>query len=278
MKGVGLGIGVLVAGTALAAQDSDNLWLRPSALPDLQLFSGAMMISIPPYPGSAQARSLPFPILNGEWREQISFGASRFGVGGALGYTLFRSGGFSTSLGAEAVEPRFERMADALAGMGDRPATLFASAGIAWRRGPLELSLGLREGFRAEVGGGTVARATFTVPLGRRWLLEARVAGSAYDRRQVAYEYGISPEQAARRRALIQAGDPRLDPNQVGSFTPQAGWALLQSSLAVGFALSDHWRLGLTVLQQEVQGDARHSPLVQRPRSQGAVFGISHQL
>lgn len=278
MKGVGLGIGMLTAGMSLAAQAPDNLWLRPSTLPDLQLFSGAMVIATPPYPGSSQARALPFPIFNGEWRERLSFGASRFGVGGSLAYTVLRQGGFSTSLGLEGTEPRLERAADALAGLGNRPATVFASAGLAWRKGPLELSLGLREGFRPEVGGGAVARATFTLPLGRRWLLEARVAGSAYDRRQMAYEYGISPDQADRRRALVLAGDPRLSLAEAGAFTPNSGWALLQSSLAVGFAFSDHWRLGLTVLQQEVQGDARHSPLVLRPRSQGTVVGISHQL
>lgn len=42
--------------------------------------------------------------------------------------------------------------------------------------------------------------------------------------------------------------------------------------------MTDHWRVGLTILQQEVQGDARHSPLVLQPRSQGTVIGFSYQL
>lgn len=269
---------VAIGGLPLIAQASDSLWLKPSAQPGLTLQSGGMVLNLPAYPGSSQARSLPFPILNGEWEEQVSFGASRFGVGGSADYNLFKEDGWTGSLGVEGVEARAEEMADSLAGMGHRAATAFASTGLAWRMGPLELVTGLRKGFKAEVGGGLVVRAVLTVPLGRRWLLEGRVAGSAYDRAQMNYEYGVTAEQAGRRHQLILEGDPRLSPAQDRAFSPAGGWALLQASLAVGFALTDHWRVGLTVLQQEVQGGARRSPLVLQPRSLGTVIGFSYQL
>ncbi len=279
MKGVCLRMAWMAVGAvALDAQTSDSLWLKPSAQPGLVLHSGAMVMNLPAYPGSDRGRSLPFPILNGEWEERISFGASRFGVGGSAAYNLFKDGAWTGSLGVEGVEPRTERMADSLAGMGDRPATAYASAGLAWRTGPLELIAGFRKGFRSEAGGGGVVRATLTLPLGRRWLLEARVAGSAYDRAEMAHEYGIDADQADRRHLLILDGDPRLRLGEDRAFAPGGGWALLQSSLAVGFAITDHWRLGVTFLQQEVQGEARRSPLVVRPRSQGTVIGFSYQL
>jgi outer membrane scaffolding protein for murein synthesis (MipA/OmpV family) len=279
MKGVGVCVAAWVlGGSCLRAQDLDSLWLKPSALPDLTLHSGAMVLTLPAYPGSKAMRSQPFPIFNGEWKGRITFGASRFGVGGGAAYNLFHAEGWKASLGMEGVESRVETMADSLAGMGSRPATLFASAGVAWRTGPLELMAGLRHGFRQEVGGGAVFRASLTLPLGRRWLVEARVAGSAFERDQMNYEYGINAEQADRRHALVLAGDPRLQPGEDRQFQAAGGWALLQSSLAIGYAVSEHWRLGITFLQQEVQGEARHSPLVLRPRSQGTVIGFSYQL
>ncbi|HJV89790.1 MAG TPA: MipA/OmpV family protein [Holophagaceae bacterium] len=262
----------------LNAQDPDSLWLKPSAYPGLTLHSGAMVLNLPAYPGSDHQRSQPFPILNGEWRDKIGFGASRFGVGGSVSYHFLKEDGYTGSLGLEGVEARREEMADELAGMGNRPATVYASAGLAWRKGPLEVMAGFRRGFREGVGGGGVVRAAFTVPLGRRWLLEARVAGSAYDITEMIYEYGITEEQAARRHQLVLQGDPRLKPGDDRPFTPTGGWALIQSSVAVGYAVSEHWRLGITFLQQEVQGEARRSPLVMRPRSQGTVIGFSYQL
>ncbi len=262
----------------LLSQTPESLWLKPSALPELTLQSGLMVLTLPAYPGSRAMRSQPFPIFNGEWRGRVSFGASRFGVGGGVAYTVFRTDGWKANLGVEGVESRPEAMADSLAGMGGRPATAFATAGVAWRSGPLEFVAGLRHGFRAEVGGGGVLRASLTLPLGRRWFVEARVAGSAFERDQMNYEYGINAEQAARRQALVLAGDPRLQPGEDRPFQSAGGWALLQSSVAFGYALTDHWRLGITFLQQEVQGDARRSPLVVRPRSQGTVIGFSYQL
>lgn len=279
MKGVGVCVAAWVlSGPCLKAQAPESLWLKPSALPELTLHSGVMVLTLPAYPGSRTMRSQPFPIFNGEWRDRITFGASRFGVGGGAAVNVFQAEGWKASLGMEGVESRSEAMADSLAGMGSRPATLFASAGVAWRTGPLELMAGLRHGFRQEVGGGAVLRASLTLPLGRRWFVEARVAGSAFERDQMSYEYGINIDQAARRRALILGGDPRLSVGDDRVFQPAGGWALLQSSLAIGYAVSEHWRLGITFLQQEVQGEARRSPLVLRPRSQGTVIGFSYQL
>lgn len=264
--------------SALHAQAPDNLWLRPSDVPGLNLHSGAMVLAMAAYPGSDEARAVPFPILNGDWKERFSFGASRFGVGGGAAWHPFREGPWTWTVGAEATEPRPESLAHSLAGMGHRPATVFASSGIQYQDGPFKLEAGFRKGLREEVGGGAVLRATVALPLGRRWLMEARVAGSAYDRTQMAYEYGVSPEQAARRATVLASGDGRLLPGEARAFASTGGWALLQSSLALGYAMTDHWRLGLTLLQQEVQGAARNSPLVRDPRSQGVVFGIAYQL
>jgi len=271
-------LAMVIGGVALSAQAPDNLWLKPSSQPGLILHSGAMVLNLPAYPGSREARSQPFPILNGEWEERLSFGASRFGVGASMAFNVYKQDGWTGSLGLEGYEPRPERMADALAGMGDRAATTFIAAGLAWRTGPFGLEAGLRKGTQLEAGGGAVLRTTLTIPLGRRWLLEARVAGSAYDHRQMDYEYGIAADQAARRHQLVVTGDPRLGPAEDRAFQAPGGWALLQSSLAIGYALTEHWRLGITFLQQEVQGDARRSPLVLRPRSQGTVIGFSYQL
>lgn len=263
---------------ALQAQTPDNLWLRPSDVQGLNLHSGAMVLAMAAYPGSDEARAVPFPILNGDWKERFSFGASRFGVGGGAAWHPFREGPWTWTVGAEATEARPEALAQALAGMGNRPATFFASTGFQYQDGPFKVEAGFRKGLGEEVGGGAVLRATAALPLGRRWLLEARVAGSAYDRTQMDYEYGVTSEQAARRSALLTSGDRRLLPGEGSAFTASGGWALLQSSLALGYAMTDHWRLGLTLLQQEVQGAARNSPLVRDPRSQGLVFGIAYQL
>lgn len=274
---------MLLAPTVLFAappegERPDNLWLRESSWGDLHLNAGAMVLNLPVYPGSEQIRSTPFPIFNGDYGKRLVFGASRFGVGGGAGWNIVRSGAFTWSLGADITAPRRESYARALAGMGDRPYGIFLASGVTWQKGPLESVIAVRHSFRDGAGSGAVVRSTLYLPLGHRWLLEARLMASAFDHPQMKYEFGVDPDQAARRRALIDAGDPRLRPGDGRAFDPPGGWALVQSSLAVGYAVDAHWRLGLTVLHQDVQGVARRSPLVLQPGGWGSVIGFSYQL
>jgi outer membrane protein len=269
------------AGLCLMAQDQalpDNLWLKTQGWEGLKLHVGAMTLRLPPYPGSDEQRTVPFPVFNGEYQHRLEFGASRFGVGGGFNYKAFVSGPWSIGFGGEGVEARHEAHADGLAGMGDRPIGLFLTWTTEYHEGPFFVAGVIRQGLRDGKGIGAVTRAAVVLPFGRRWILETRVSANFYDHTTMMYEFGIDEGQAARRSALLAAGDRRLRPGEDRVFRPTGGSAMLQVSSALGFALDAHWRLGLTVLRQEVEGDARHSPLVRQPGGWGTILGFSYQL
>lgn len=268
-------------GLCLAAQSAelpDNLWLQAKGWEGLHLHVGAMTIRLPAYPGSDESRVVPFPVFNGEYRERLEFGASRFGVGGGFNYQVWKSGALSWGVGGEGTEARHEAHANGLAGMGDRPIGLYLTSTWGYHEGPLFGAVVLRQGLRDGKGLGAAARVAVALPLGHRWILETRVSVNVYDHTSMAYEFGVDEGQASRRAALLASGDPRLRAGEDRVFKPAGGFAMLQASSAIGYALDDHWRLGLTLLRQELEGEARRSPLARRPGGWGTILGFSYQL
>jgi outer membrane scaffolding protein for murein synthesis (MipA/OmpV family) len=98
--------------------------------------------------------------------------------------------------------------------------------------------------------------------------------GAAFaDARQLRRDFGVSGAEAARRQTLIDAGDPRLRPNDGLSFTPGGGVRDGGASASLMYFLSPRLALiglgGVNWLTDEVAD----SPLV-RSREQ-AWGGLS---
>ena len=281
-RGVGkVVVGILLAhGLGLRAQwvNPDNFFLKNEGVNGLKLNGGVMALRIAQYPGSDQSRLMPYPILFGEWQERMVFGASRFGVGGFLGIKVVKQGPWSWWIGGDGVEGIQESKVRAFAGMGDRPITLYLGSGVEYNEGPLVGVVALRKGMTPGSGVAGVLRANGYLPLGRRMVLELTALAQVVDAQEMRWEFGVTPEQAARRQALVDGGDTRISASEVGPYAPRGGVATTIFGASLGYALNEHWRLGLTINRQSVHGHAQQSPLVRRYGNVVGAFGLSYQL
>jgi outer membrane scaffolding protein for murein synthesis (MipA/OmpV family) len=272
-------MGLITATTLFAdSPESNHLFLRNHGIDGLKLNAGLMALRVSNYPGSLETRTLPYPIFFGEYKERIVFGASRFGVGGGAGWRLIHKGPWSWNLGAEGVESRPESRAAALAGMGNRAITFFTASGVEYNKGPLVFVAALRQGLNEGAGLGGVVRANVYLPFGKRWLLEITALAHVYDERQMRWEFGISPLQAQRRALLISNGDRRITSSELGAYEPGGGLSKSLLGLSLGYALTPHLRLGLSVNRENVHGRALSSPLAKQHGNLVGALGVSYQL
>jgi outer membrane scaffolding protein for murein synthesis (MipA/OmpV family) len=90
------------------------------------------------------------------------------------------------------------------------------------------------------------------------------------------FDFGITPDQAAARRALIVAGDGRLSDSDSASFTPKAGLKETRGTVQLSYVLRGQWRavglMSLGGLAREVSD----SPLSRKDRAMIAAAGIAY--
>lgn len=242
--------------------------------PELRAVSGAVgigLIAFPKYTGSDEYRVLPVPIVQLEYRGRYFLG-SQTDIGGAVGAYIVRSPSFTWQVGLDGGQSRPESRGDALAGMGRRSASAFGTTGVSYRVGFLAASAGVSLGLGADDGSyGSLSLSTQR-RLGARW--EGRLATGANfaDRRNMAFEFGVTEDQATRRRALIAAGDPRLHGVEGGSYTPAAGLKDARVMGMLSYAMTPRTRAMLFARATHLSDEAARSPLV-RERD-GVASGV----
>ncbi|HEU4951780.1 MAG TPA: MipA/OmpV family protein, partial [Holophagaceae bacterium] len=217
---------------------------------------GAMALGLPRYPGSGDSRVVPLPVFSAEYG-RLFLGSSRVAVGLGGGVHAVRTEHWTWDLGLGLGEGRKEARADVLAGMGDRRASLFAGTGLRFHAGGFHAGLKVAEGLRDEAGGRASLTVGYGASLGGRWFGDLSAGAEAADAKGVAYDYGVTPDQAAARAALIASGDPRLRPGEDRAFTPGGGLERLALTGLLAFAADAHWRwFGLAQVTR-LQGDAK---------------------
>lgn len=259
---------LLLLGLSLAAQVPDAP-LGPTedkpASGDWSVQLGAMALGLPRYPGSGDYRAVPLPVFSAEWKGRVFLGSSRVAVGLGGGVHAVKTEHWTWDLGLGVGEGRRESRADVLAGMGDRGASLWAGTGLKFHAGGFHAGLQAATGLKDEAGVKGSLSLGYGAWLGGRWFGDLSARATAANAEGAAYDFGVTPDQAAARAALLASGDPRLRPGEARTFAPGGGLESLALTGTLAFMADAHWRwFGLAQIAQ-VQGDAKDSPLVRTP-------------
>jgi len=244
----------------------------PSA--DWHGFVGVGGATLGSYYGGDARRELPFPLFRAEYRNRVYLGASETGLGGGLGVYL-RRGRVDWSVHLAGSETRRERLADVLAGMRDRKESMFGGTSVTMRYGIASAGASIAGalGHRAGVQG--TAGITVGGAFASRWSGALSGSATVADRRNMAYDFGISATEAARRHALVAAGDRRLTASEAAQFAPRGGVKDVRSSAQLGYAIAPRWQAVSVVSASWLQGDAAASPLARKRSALTAALGAA---
>ncbi|HTL97857.1 MAG TPA: MipA/OmpV family protein [Holophagaceae bacterium] len=226
---------------------------------------GAMALGLPRYPGSGDYRALPLPVFNAEYEDRVYLGSSRVAVGFGGGVHAVKTEHWTWDLGLGFGEARRESRADVLAGMGDRGASLWAGTGLKFHAGGFHGGFAAAAGLKDEAGLKGTLSFGYGALLGGRWVGDLSVHATAVDAKGMAYDYGVTPDQAAARAALLASGDPRLRAGEDRAFDPKGGIESVALAGALAFVADLHWRWFGVAQIARLQGDAKDSPLVRNP-------------
>ena len=96
------------------------------------------------------------------------------------------------------------------------------------------------------------------------------------DARNLTYDFGITPEQAAARAQLVAEGDPRLTPAEIGPYLPGGGLRSVDGTLSGGRTLfSGRARVFAYGQLGVLLGPTVDSPLVKTRRTYLVGAGVS---
>ncbi len=244
----------------LAAQPAADGWTFRAGLTSLW---------IPAYVGSDTSRLVVFPPVVAEYGSHLTLGTSRVALGVGADWHAWRRGPWVLDVGLAVEERRPEDRADALAGMGDRGFGARAGVGVGLRERGFQASFAVSAGLSGNSGLRAALTVGREVRLGPQWAAGVNLGLQFSDGAHARYEYGITPEQAARRAALLDAGDPRLRPGDAQVFAPGAGLRELRTGVNLLRFLPQGWTASLLGFAAQVQGDSADSPLVRRRTNLG---------
>jgi len=97
------------------------------------------------------------------------------------------------------------------------------------------------------------------------------------DRRNMAFDFGITREQAARRRELIEAGDGRLREGDAVAFTPGAGFKELRTTAQLGYAIYGPWQVVGVLSEGRLAHDVAESPLARKSSATTGALGFVYR-
>lgn len=256
------------AATTAAAQDA--------AAPSRQSFTGVVGVGVaalPRYVGSDEYRVLPVPVVQLEYRGRAYLGGSQGSMAPGIGAFLVRTPALTWDAGLSGEMARPESRGDALAGMGKRSAASFAATSVAYRLGVVTATAGMAVGLGSDAGAyGSVGVAS-ELPLARRWVAGVSTGVTFADARNMAFDFGVTSEQSAARRALLAAGDTRLRGIDVAAYAPGAGLKDVRGGASLAYLLTERSRVVLFAQGTRLSGEAARSPLV-RART-GVVTGAA---
>jgi MipA family protein len=240
---------------------------------------GAAALVIPRYPGSDEYRVIPFPLAQVVYSNRVYAGPSASGFGGAIGAYAVQTRTVSLAAEVGLLDSRPADRADALAGMEDRDlvgtagASLTYRAGMPHKGGMLSGVIGVARGLNDRAGFLGTTRLSLSRLFGQL-MATAGVNATFADARQMRREFGVTPLEASRRQALIDAGDPLLEPGEGMAYRPGGGLRHVGGEVSLAYMLTPRWSLigfgGLDRLSDE----ATDSPLVRRREQFSGGIGL----
>jgi len=238
---------------------------------------GIGSVVMPGYAGSDRYRIRTVPMIQLEFKDRVYLGSSVSGVGGGLGAYLMRTSSLSWSAELSNAGRRRESYGDGLAGMGTRSGGLLMGTNASYRVRSTTLGAGVSVGLRNEGVTGSL-NADTKKQLGRRMIAGVMTGATFSNHDNMAFEFGVSPAQAARRQMLIATGDPRLSANEGGVYAPKGGFKQAQVSTSLGFLITNRTTAMAFATGTHLGSEAAASPLVRQRNSimggLGLAFGI----
>ncbi len=183
----------LLAAPALLAQEAAPVTRSPRP-PRFTAGIGAATLAA--YPGSNDRRTLVLPIL-GVDLGRAYLGAGTAGASGGAGLYLVRGRHLTWSVDLGGTMNRPAATSDDLTGFTDRGFGVTAGSGLTLRLAGIELGLTGATGLRREVGTFATASLGAQRLVARRLLLGGAVSATVADRRNMAWDFGVSAEDAA---------------------------------------------------------------------------------
>ena len=164
---------------------------------------------------------VPFPLVDARFRDRVYLGPSSTGIGFALGAYPIQSSRWRIAVELGGQDSRPADRADALAGMEDRDLVATAGVSLSYRNGPFEGIVAVSQGLNDGAGLIQTTRVVYYRPVGKV-ILGAAAGAALANGKQMRREFGITDAEAARRQALADAGDGRLEPGDAQALQP--GW------------------------------------------------------
>jgi len=252
---------VIMAGfPCQAAQDSGQKPAEAPA-PAWSATVGAALSYSPKYLGSGDHWLRLPPLFVVEYRHRFYVEEGTTGVGGSAGWYMVRKKDLEWSVAGELIEARAESRGALLAGMGDRPTGPFLSTTLTLRQGILEESVSARRGVTNGEGANLDARVGLRRGFAVRWFFTGGARATAADAVNMGYDFGVTGDQAARRRSLIQAGRTHLKPAEAGPYSPGGGFKSVGVDASLGFYITRSARVLALVSRSRLLGDAASGPL-----------------
>lgn len=237
----------------------------------------------PRYEGADEARFFLFPLVDlsmgrptDPWFVYVGASRNEVPLGQGLGVFPIHTPDWNLSVEIARTESRPEGRGPALAGMGDRRANWFASARLSRRflAGSGQADLVLARGLLDDAG----MLALLRVQMSRRtgpWVVAAAVKATVSDARNLAYEFGISNEQAQARSRLLSAGDPRLEADEAGPYSPGGGVRSAELTVSAGRGLGKKLRAFAYARGGRLLGNAADSPLARSKSTYLVGVGVT---
>jgi outer membrane protein len=260
----------LVASPELAAQEAP-----PTSMWSVSIGGGAIVL--PKYPGSDEHRVFPFPMTQVSYRNRVFLGPSTTGTGFGLGAYAIRTPRVGLAAEVGFLDSRPASRADALTEMDDRDVVATASVSLSYTLRSFEGVLSVTQGVNDNAGLLAGARVSFTQPVGGWIIATAGIGATFANARQMRWDFGVTSAEASRRRALIAAGDDRLEANEGNPYEPDGGLRHLSASLSLVYILSPHWALLGFGGVDRLSDEAAASPLVRRREQLAGGIGLGYR-
>lgn len=244
----------------LAAQQAPQ---PAAATPAWTVMVGGGGILLPSYPGSEEHTVFTIPFLKVSYRDRVYLGPSTGGNGMGLGVNAIKTGPLAVTAEVGFSPDRPSDRGDGLAGMDDRSFVGTATLGASYGYGPAQLAVSGTYGVND--GSGTLISTQLGLMVPTPGIMTSIALGATWaDQRQMRREFGVSSREAARRQALIDAGDDRLAADAGVAYAPEAGLRSISASLQLIRPLGAKWALvGLGSIER-LGDEAAASSLVQR--------------
>jgi outer membrane scaffolding protein for murein synthesis (MipA/OmpV family) len=212
------------------------------------------------------------------YRHRLIIGTSAAnGTLGAGVQYVVKEGMLGGSVGLATAEGRPEDRARGLTGMDDRSGSAFGTATLFLRAGPAVATTTSLIGLDSEAGNMQVLGLQIGGAIAPRLAVGIGSTITWADSRNMAFDFGITREQAARRRELIDAGDGRLREGDATPFMPSAGFKELRHTAQLGYTIYGAWQVVGVVSQGQLAHDVSESPLARKSSAMTSALGFVYR-